>query len=116
MWADGPEAGRSPPTSVASRQSSIVGPEYGLQSPLTPNALCPSAEGSQGRAGVEEARTHTLTAPSEGPAAPPPALGSDTGRYPLSTVPQSCSCSQAAGLAVPLPRGAFVHLPSPPPL
>lgn len=108
MWAYGPEAGRPPFTSVASRQSSIVGPEYGLQSPPTPNALWPFAEGSQGRTGAEEARTPRRPHGSQRPA-PSPGIG----HRPLPIVhgPTKLLLFPGRRATVPLPRGAFVHLP-----
>lgn len=102
VWTAGREARECGPmgqkqgapsfTSVASRQSSIVGPEYGLQSPPTPNALWPFAEGSQGRTGAEEART-----PSQLPAPRP---------QPWDRTPAATHCPRSHKAAlVPRPRG-----------
>lgn len=116
MWADGPEAGRPRP-SVASRQSSIVGPEYGPypRRPPPPQHTVSLRGGGQAWTGVEDA-PDALAVPSLGyggpHGAPTPSPGIDAG----SSAPTHCSQSHKAAL-VPRLRGPAVSLrlcPPPP--
>ena len=87
-------------------------PLWGLNTvsnlPPPPTHCGPLRRGARAALGRRRpGRPDALTAPS----APPPALGSDTGHYPLSTVPQSCSCSQAAGPPCRSPAGPLSTSP-----
>ena len=111
MWADGPEAGRSPQPQLPADRAPLWGLNTVSNLPRPPTHCVPLRRGA--RAALGWRRPGRPHGSQLGPCHPAPSPGIDTGSYPLSTVPQSCSCSQAAGLAVPLPRGAFVRLPSP---
>lgn len=108
MWADGPEAGRPPSPQLPADRAPLWGLNTVSNLPPPPTHCGPLRRGARAALGRRRpGRPDALTAPS----APPPALGSDTGHYPLSTVPQSCSCSQAAGPPCRSPAGPLSTSP-----